>query len=161
MPDDGTTGKRQIRNPKLEAIDAVENRVTLSQSNLSLWSSPSSGATIDTVDDGLTEEVWPSPMANDYREKISTRVSAVDTLLSTLTQEITSAKNAISTVVSNMSTRIRPRRSGRVPEDDSTEGGLTREQKRRYFQAWIQAQRQAEEAVLSDELIEAATDGSR
>ncbi|MCR2051510.1 hypothetical protein NSA19_01290 [Actinomyces bowdenii] len=45
--------------------------------------------------------------------------------------------------------------------DDSTGGGLTREQKRRDFQAWIQAQRQAEEAVLSDDLIEAAADGSR
>ncbi|BDA64616.1 hypothetical protein [Actinomyces capricornis] len=77
------------------AIEAVEDRVTLSRTNLSLWSSSSSGAISDTVDDGLAEEVWSSPVADDYRSKISTRVGAVDTILSTLTQDITSAKNAI------------------------------------------------------------------
>lgn len=94
MADDEQAPEGQVRNPKLVAIEAVEGRVSLSQSNLSLWS-PSSGVTSDTVDDGLTEEVWSSPAANDYREKISTRVGAVDTILSTLTQDITSAKNAI------------------------------------------------------------------
>ncbi|MCR2051511.1 hypothetical protein NSA19_01295 [Actinomyces bowdenii] len=95
MADDEQAPEGQVRNPKLVAIEAVEERVTRSKTNLSMWSSSSSGATVDTVDDGLTEEVWSSPVANDYRSKISTRIGAVDTLLSTLTQDITSAKNAI------------------------------------------------------------------
>lgn len=45
--------------------------------------------------------------------------------------------------------------------DDSAQGGLTTEQKLSDFQRWVQAQRQDNDAILSDDLIEAAADGSR
>lgn len=89
-----------IENPKLTAILAVKSQVQSSQTNLGAWTAGSepganAGVTVDAVDDGLTEDVWTSPVADDYRTKISTQVSGIDSIASALVQDLTHAENTI------------------------------------------------------------------
>ena len=86
----------KIDNPKLVAIRNIQSQVDISQSNLKYWS-PTSSASTDatTIDDGLTEDVWTSPVADDYRTKISTAVSDTDAALASIAADLTSSENAI------------------------------------------------------------------
>ena len=85
-----------VDNPKLVAIRAIKSQVGTSQSNLGAWTPTSSASTgASTIDDGLTEDVWTSPVADDYRTKISTAVSNTDAALTSIAANLTSAENEI------------------------------------------------------------------
>ena len=98
MSDYQTTadGERKPRNPKLVAIEAIQTSVTNHRNNHANWHPSSSASTTsDMIDDGLTEEVWSSPVADDYRGKISATVATSDTILEGLEQDLSSAANSI------------------------------------------------------------------
>ena len=86
----------KIDNPKLVAIRNIKSQVSTSQTNLGSWTPKSSASTnASTIDDGLTKDVWTSPVADDYRTKISTAVSDTDAALASIAADLTSAENAI------------------------------------------------------------------
>ena len=86
----------KIDNPKLVAIRNIQSQVSASQSNLGSWAPTSSASTgASTIDDRLTEDVWTSPVADDYRTKISTAVSNTDAALTSIAADLTSAENEI------------------------------------------------------------------
>ena len=86
----------KIDNPKLVAIRNIKSQVDTSQANLGAWIPKSSASTnASTIDDGLTEDVWTSPRADDYRTKISTAVSDTDAALASIAADLTSAENEI------------------------------------------------------------------
>ncbi|WP_156966727.1 hypothetical protein [Actinomyces israelii] len=86
----------QIDNPKLVAIRAIKSQATTSQSNLGSWTPKSSASTkAGTIDDGLTEDVWTSPVADDYRTKITAVVSGTDSAFTSIVSALTNAENEI------------------------------------------------------------------
>jgi len=97
----GPDGK--VPNRKLAAIRSIRKRADLSQINLAEWTTenqtiPSAvdpkkinptilvgGATAnDLANDGLNDEVWNSPAAENYRAEIAKAISDADTALSTI-----------------------------------------------------------------------------
>lgn len=90
-PDDDS---RLITNPRLVAIQAVKEQATTSRGRLAEATS-TSGTAADKVADGLTEDVWTSPVADDYRTKISDRVSDTGTAIEDIVRELTDAENEI------------------------------------------------------------------
>lgn len=83
-----------VNNPKLLAIQAVKEQATTSQGRLGGLVS-SAETTSDQIDEGLTEAVWTSPVADDYRTKISEKVSASDTVMQNIISALADAENTI------------------------------------------------------------------
>lgn len=83
-----------VPNPKLEAIRNIKETATASQNHLAGLSS-SAGTTADQIDEGLTEAVWTSPVADDYRTKISEKVGASDAAIQSIISDLTSAEDDI------------------------------------------------------------------
>lgn len=86
-----------VDNPKLLAIQAIKTQATTSASNVSSWTPASApgGAQTTSIDAGLTDEVWTSPVADDYRSKISIASSSCNTAMSAVVSALTSAENEI------------------------------------------------------------------
>lgn len=87
-----------VDNPKLLAIQAVKAQATMSQTNLGAWvpaCQADSSTPATTIDAGLTDDVWTSPVADDYRARISAATSGCDLAMSNIVSALTSAENEI------------------------------------------------------------------
>ena len=101
---------RMVDNPKLLAIHDVKDQATISQTSLASWT-PTSQTSLpswiptSTTDvsaqpgasfnAGLTEDVWTSPVADDYRTKIGLADSGAEEALARIVSDLTDAENAI------------------------------------------------------------------
>ncbi|MDO4901194.1 hypothetical protein [Actinomyces sp.] len=88
-----------VNNPKLEAIQEVKAQAQTSQSNLREWAPASTTGSAaqysETFDAGLSDEVWTSPVADDYRTKIDAADSKADGIIEGIISDLTDAENAI------------------------------------------------------------------
>lgn len=95
--DDDSTG--MVDNPKLLAIQSIKTQATTSQNNLTNWA-PTSTTGVGTqpgesFNAGLTENVWTSPAADEYRTKIGLAESGAEEALNSIVSDLTDAENAI------------------------------------------------------------------
>lgn len=93
MCDQNDDDQRMVDNPKRLAILAVDSTVTTCQTSLA--SSKYSGVYGDQVDEGLTKEVWTSPVADTYRTSISNAVANADNSISAMHTALTSAAGSL------------------------------------------------------------------
>lgn len=92
-------GARMVDNPKLLAIQSIKTQATTSQNNLANWA-PTSTTGFGTqpgpsFNAGLTEDVWTSPIADDYRTSIGSVESGAEEALNSIVSDLTDAENAI------------------------------------------------------------------
>lgn len=83
-----------VANKKLEAIENVKSRAQLAQTNMSSWGT-GQGQYSATFDGGLSEHVWTSPRADEYRDKIDSTDSGAVEVLAQVVADLTAAENAI------------------------------------------------------------------
>ncbi|WP_168709449.1 hypothetical protein [Actinomyces procaprae] len=87
-----------VPNRKLEAIQAVLEYAQGSRLRLDSWEpTPTTGTTTqysDTFDAGLSEDVWTSPVADDYRTSVDTADSGAYDAIADIVSDLTDAENA-------------------------------------------------------------------
>lgn len=88
-----------VSNPKLEAIQAVKDQAQTSQTSLREWAPASTTGYAaehgETFDAGLSEDVWTSPVADDYRTSIDAADSRAEEIITGIVSDLTDAENAI------------------------------------------------------------------
>ncbi|SDM66056.1 hypothetical protein [Actinomyces ruminicola] len=92
-----------VNNPKLEAIQDVKEQATRSRSGLADWTPPPDLTRYPQVTGylgipqalGLSEDVWTSPVADDYRTAIDSAHSGAEEAISQIVTDLTDAENAI------------------------------------------------------------------
>ncbi|SHE24485.1 hypothetical protein [Actinomyces glycerinitolerans] len=92
-----------VNNPKLEAIQDVKEQATRSQSGLAEWTPPPTtqgGVQITGYlgipqSLGLSDDVWTSPLADDYRTAIDSAQTGAEEAISQIVNDLTDAENAI------------------------------------------------------------------
>ncbi|PHP53587.1 hypothetical protein [Actinomyces ruminis] len=89
---------RMVPNRKLEAIQAVKEHAQGSRLRLDSWepasTTDSTSQHSGTFDAGLNDEVWTSPVADDYRTKIDAADSGTYEAIGDIVSGLTDAANA-------------------------------------------------------------------
>ncbi|MDU0347869.1 hypothetical protein [Actinomyces sp. MRS3W] len=96
-------GTDLVDNPKLEAIQNVKEQATRSQSGLAEWTPPPTteggvritGSLAIPQSLGLSEDVWTSPVADDYRTAIDSAQTGAEEAISQIVTDLTDAENTI------------------------------------------------------------------
>lgn len=98
--DDDAAGDdtRMVPNRKLEAIREVKHYAQGSRYRLDAWepasTTDSTTQNSETFDAGLNENVWTSPVADDYRTSIDTADSGAYDAIGDIVSDLTDAENA-------------------------------------------------------------------
>ncbi|RAX18869.1 MULTISPECIES: hypothetical protein [unclassified Actinomyces] len=89
---------RMAPNRKLEAIREVKHYAQGSRYRLDAWepasTTDSTSQHSETFDAGLNENVWTSPVADDYRTDIDTADSGAYDAIGDIVSDLTDAENA-------------------------------------------------------------------
>ncbi|NDR54403.1 hypothetical protein [Actinomyces sp. 565] len=89
---------RMVPNRKLEAIQEIKSYAVGSRHRLDAqeFTSTTDSAThnSETFDAGLSDEVWTSPVADDYRTKIDAADSGAYDAIGDIVSDLTDAENA-------------------------------------------------------------------
>ncbi|SHE25048.1 hypothetical protein [Actinomyces glycerinitolerans] len=89
---------RMVPNRKLEAIREVKHYAQGSRPRLDAWEPASTTASTtqnsETFNAGLNDEVWTSPVADDYRTSIDAADSGAYEAIGDIVSDLTDAENA-------------------------------------------------------------------